>query len=502
MTEQSNHINDQKTASFDKSVSLNMALNIIRTLLSVVFPLITYPYVTRILGVDNFGKVSYSQSIINYFTLIAGLGISSYAIREGGVQRTNRESIDSFASQLFSMNLFFTLLAYGLLGVLLLFSAKVQNYRILLLILSLSMLFTTIGVDWINVIFEDYLYITVRSFLIQLLTIVLLFVFVKSKDDYYRYAFLTVSGNALIAISNFVYTRRYCKIKITTRINARQHIKPTLILFSNSIAVTVYSSVDSVMLGFFTDDYCVGIYAVAVRVYTILKQLVAAVYTVTVTRLTAFVARKDNDAYQSLLDTIINNIIVISIPIVIGMVCISKSVVTTLAGSEYQDSSFALSILSLTISFSVLGGAIAYCVNLPHKKEKNNLISTVIGAVENFLLNIWAIPHLKVAGAAYTTLISETTVFIILFFSIKSYWHLFDKKSIFKNVIKCLVSCIPFVILVRLYLFWIPENSFVYLICSLTTIIILYLVTNLLLRNKYLFNLIKDVTNRIKRNCK
>ena len=184
----------------EKNIHVNMILNIMRTLLQVVFPLISYPYATRVLQVENYGKVSFSQSIISYIALLAALGISAYAIREGGIYKHNPEKINLFASEVFTINVISTGFSYLCLIVIILLSSKLLQNANLLLLLSITVMLTTLSVDWINVIYEDYLFITVRSFVIQCVTLLLLFVFVKKPEDYVRYAALQVLNSGMIAI--------------------------------------------------------------------------------------------------------------------------------------------------------------------------------------------------------------------------------------------------------------------------------------------------------------
>ena len=172
----------------NRSLKKNAALNVIKSALSVIFPLITYPYAFRILGASNIGKVDYSLSIVSYFTSIAALGVSSYAVRECSKVRDNRKEINTLASQLFTINVFSTLAAYLALFVIVLAVPKFHPYSVLIGILSISIIFTTLGIDWINTVYEDFLFITLRSIAAHIISLFLLFIIVRNKGDYYQYA--------------------------------------------------------------------------------------------------------------------------------------------------------------------------------------------------------------------------------------------------------------------------------------------------------------------------
>ena len=480
------------------NIRKNMLLNMLRTFISIAFPLITYPYATRILQVENYGKVVYSNSIVSYFLLIASLGIATYAVREGAIYRKSRDNFNKFASELFSINLLSTLFSYVLFFLIFHFIYKVDNNLVLLDIFSLSIIFTTLSVDWINIIYEDYLYITIRSIAVQILFLVLLFIFVKNPNHFYRYAVLQVMNTGIIAFLNLNYIRKYCNLRITSKLNIKEHLKPIMILFSNSLAVSIYLNIDNVLLGIMKGEYFVGIYSVAVKIYTILKQIVAAIYTVTVTRLTEYASSKKFREFEILLNDVINNIILISIPITFGIILTSKSIIHLLAGKSYSAAYWPMNILVLTVFFAIIGGALAYCVNLPFKREAKNLKSTIISAAINLLLNLIFIPMWGASGAAFTTLVSEFSVCIILLFGMKDLWKHFDIKSIGNNFIKCIIASvlmIPINIVISLF---VDNSSILYLLLIIPICILEYFLACYLLKNRVFINLLNSIKIKIK----
>ena len=159
-----------------KSFKINALLNSIKKCLSLLFPLVTYPYVLRVIGSTEFGKINFSNSIIGYVMLFASFGISSYAVREGARIRDNKERINEFISDLFTFNLISTILSLAVFFLLIFFNTKLFEYRDILLIQSLSIVLTALGVDWVNTIYEDYLYITIRYIVIQILAIALILI--------------------------------------------------------------------------------------------------------------------------------------------------------------------------------------------------------------------------------------------------------------------------------------------------------------------------------------
>lgn len=481
----------------NKSVKLNAVLNIIKSLLSVIFPLITYPYATRVLGVDNLGKVNYTASIITYFSLIAAFGVTTYAIREGSKVRDNKKEFNKLSSEVFFVNIISTIISYILLIILLTFSYKLQEYRLLILLQSATIIFTTFSVDWINTIFEDYFYITIRGIITNILSLIVLFIFVKTSEDYYIYALLTVITNAVICITNLLYCRKYVDISFTPSMKIGHHVRKMSVFFINAIAVSIYVSIDTTMLGWMIGDYSVGIYSVAVKIYSIMKVVLCAVYSVALPRLSYYISQNSKNEYKDLISKVISAITILLLPMAVGLFILSKDIVLIISGSSYSDAYRTLGILSVALVFAIFGGVVTQCINISLGKEKINVQATIISAVENILLNLIFIPWLKQDGAAITTAISEFTVLIYCLIRFGSAIQLIDKKSVIRNLLHSVYGILVVIgsgLLVRSLKF----NSWPTIIATLLISMILYLLILIIIKNE----LVTDVLQKAKKRCK
>ena len=190
------------------NLKLNALLNTISSAMSIVFPLITYPYATRVLQATNLGKVNFASTTISYFSLIAVLGMTQYASREGVQYRTNRKDLNQFSSEIFTLSIFTSLGSLGLLIICYLCVPKLHSYTLLLIIYSTTILFGTVGLNWLYALEEDYLYTASRSILIQFISLILLFILVKGKGDFYQYAALNAFSNVGANIFNLVYSKK------------------------------------------------------------------------------------------------------------------------------------------------------------------------------------------------------------------------------------------------------------------------------------------------------
>ena len=482
-----------------KSIAVNAVLNGSKTIITILFPLIIFPYVTRVLSVDNLGKVSYAQSIISYFALIAGLGINTYAVREGAKIRDNKIELRKFSNQVFTISLVSTIISYILLIALLLSMRLFDEYSSLLLILASSIIFTTIGIEWMNSIFEDYLYITIRTLIVQILHLVLVFILIKEKDDYTKYASLIALSQILIGTSNFFYCRRYCRVSLTKHMNISKHIKPMLILFANTVAVTLYCNADSTMLGLMTSDYYVGIYAVAVKVFSMVRSLLAALLLVSIPRLSFYIGEKNKEKAKKLVSSITQSMVLLLFPAVVGLICLAKPIILLLSGNEYIEAIMTLRILSIALGFAIIGGIVTNCINIPTGREKANLEGTVIAALINIVLNIFVLPKWKQNGAAVTTVIAELVVIVYCVIKNKDIYSYFEWKAILKSLLHASIGCM-FIVLTTVIVNYCIDNMII--ACALTLIIsvISYAIFLLVIKDQMATRTVEKLVNKLNKH--
>lgn len=468
----------------NKSLKINALLSIINSFLTMGFSLLTYPYVARVLQADNLGKVNYANSIVSYFTLIATLGFSTYAVREGSRFRENNEKINRFSSEIFTLNLCTVVIAYVLLIISIFMVSKLKPFMGLVLLQSITIFSTWISLNWINVIYEDYLSITLRSIAIRVISFILLFLLVKDSNDYYIYESIIVLSTLVVDLLNHIYIHKYIKVKIVKHINYKKHLLPVMVFFSNTIAVNIYLNSDITMLGWISGSNAVGYYSVAVRVYSAIKTIVATVYNTAIPRMSLYANYDDKTNFNELLNQIINIIIFITIPATVMLFATSKYIIYIIAGKSFEIASQPLKILSLAFLFAVLGGALAYCVYVPLKMEKNILYATLIAAIENVILNVVLIPSYGISGTAIATLLAEFTVFVILSISIlKQNKEIFDMRNIIINLVKTgigvlLIIITKYFIGILLLDNWIIEMFLFYIFAS-----VIFIISELVLKN-------------------
>ncbi len=426
-----------------KSLGVNALLNGLRSALNLIFPLITFPYVSRVLSVDGMGIYNFSNTYVNYFVLIAGLGVATYAVREGAKYRDNKEQISEFASQIFTINMVSTLIAYLLLiGSLLIFS-NLRNYVTCILVFSLQLFFTTIGTEWLYTIYEEYQYITIRSIVFKIISIVLLFLLVHSSNDYLWYAAITVFAGVGSNILNYIHAKSFCKIKFVRDTNWKYHLKPILVIFASAVAVTLYISSDTTILGLLKDNYAVGIYGVAVKIYTIVSGLISGLLVVTIPRLAMLIGKRRVKEYSHVLQEVINSVSILGLPAAVGLVMLSKEVILIIAGKKYLDGTLSLQIITWALIFSNYSTIFNQCVLIPLKRESKTLRNTVITGLVNVGLNFIFIPLWSYDGTALSTVIAEFMVMVMNGWSARDYvGPILKSKRTFKSILDSIVGCL------------------------------------------------------------
>lgn len=476
-----------------KSLKLNAVLNIVKQLCQVLFPLISIPYITRVLQPENYGKYNYGNSIVSYFVLIAALGITTYSMREGVAYRNDSDQFSQFASEIFSINVISTLFSYGLLSLVLLIPAM-EPYRRLIAIQSIVILLTTLGTDWINTIYEDFLYITIRYIVFQIISICLMFLFVRKPDDYLIYAAIVVGSSAGANLLNFFHVRKYARVRFTCHIDWNRHLPPIFVFFANILAISIYVNSDITMLGLMKGDVEVGIYTLASKIYSIIKQILNAVIIVTVPRLSLLIKQDNRLQFDRLALRVQKMLIMMVFPATVGVAFLSSEIMELIGGTDYMEGSTTLALLSGAIAFSLLATFYTSCIMIPLKLERYVLITTILAAAVNISLNIVFIPYLGTNGAAITTLISEALVcFIGGYYTLKS-----GKTKIeFSFIMKVLVGSL-FIVIICTFMKFFELNVFYRTFFTVWFSVAVYFLVEMLIRNQFLIDESKSLLMNLK----
>lgn len=402
----------------DKKLFVNAILNLIKTISTIVFPLFTFPYVLRVLTPEYMGRVNFASSYVAYFSLVASLGITTYAVRECSAVRGDIKKLEKTASQIFSINICSMVVAYCALFLSLAIFRKTDSYRLIIIIFSSSTFFSIIGADWINSVFEDFRYITIRTIVFQCISLLLLFILVKGPNDYIVYVGITTFSSCGANILNSVYRRNYCKIRLISsfkNMEWKKHFPAISGLFVMLLVQMIFCSTDITILGIMRSDYEVGLYGTAVTIYNYLNQILASFLWVVLPSLSNLFASQNYQEINLLLKKSTQLVIGLGLPCITGCFILSDEIVTAAGGVAYKDASLFLKILMIGLFFSLIGGnIIGNLILIPSKREKYFLQACIVAAIINIVLNLLFVEKYGATAASITTLISHIVIFVML----------------------------------------------------------------------------------------
>ena len=394
------------------SLGLNFLMNIILTVSGFIFPLITFPYVSRVLLAEGNGKIQLAVSFVAYFTMLSQLGIPTYGIRACAAVRDDKQALSRTVHELAMIQGVSTLLSCGLLALCIAFLPRIAGERALYTVTGLSVFLGAVGMEWLFKAMEQYTYITLRSLAMKVISVVAMFLLVRGEGDYVIYAGISVLASAGSNLLNLTQLRKYIYLKPVGGYQLRRHIRPVLVLFAYVCATTVYTNLDSVMLGFMTSDAQVGYYSVAVKLKNILVSVVTALGAVLLPRVSYYYEQGDLDAFWQMAVKAFRVVLLMALPFTAYFMLFAGSSIFFLSGDTYGPSVLPMIIIMPTLICIGLTSVTGVQILIPTKREHHTLIASVLGGIVDVILNAILIPPMGAAGAAVGTLVAELIVLV------------------------------------------------------------------------------------------
>lgn len=394
------------------SIRYNFIMNFLLTASSILFPLITFPYVSRVLQVEGTGKVAFATSIITYFTMISMLGIPTYGIRAVARVRQDSRALKQVVHELLVINLVMCAFSYVLFAVCLLLIPQMAAQKTLMVVCSSAILLNSLGMNWFFQGMEDYTWITLASIVFKVISVITMVLFVRSPDDYIWYGVMTVLSSYGSGIVNLFRLPRYITDE-KVEYHYIRHLRPILIFFAMSVATTIYTHLDTAMLGLMKGDYEVGLYNAGIKVKTLLVSLITSLGTVLLPRLSAYIAQGEKKEFLRIVSKAISFVLLFSVPVCVYCIVYTPDILVLLSGKSYLPATACMQILMPTIILVGLSNLTGIQILVPLNREKQVLTSVASGAVLDFVLNLLLIPYAGAAGASIGTLSAEILVLAV-----------------------------------------------------------------------------------------
>lgn len=424
----------------------NLLYNVGYQILVIILPLITAPYVSRVLGSHNVGVYSYTQAFANYFYLFTMLGVNNYGNRTIAAVRDDQYKLSKTFWEIFSFQFLLGLIiSFGYFIYCLYF---IRTDKIIYLMQFFYVVSGVFDVNWLCFGLEKFKFTTIRSTTIRIGIAVSTFMFVKSQNDLAVYTFILSGGNLLAVIAIWPFIKKHVDFVRPTIKGILIHLKPNLLLFWPVIAVSLYNIMDKLMLGAMSTKEEVGFYTYAERITQIPNTLILALDSVIMPRMSNLLAKKNSDTAFFLMDNVMMFAMLMAAAMSFGLAAIGPYFAPWFYGQEFVRCGLFIVMLSPIIIFKGWAGALRTQYLIPAKKDRIYIISLTSGAIVNLIINFILIPKIEGIGAVIGTVVAELTVCIIQFFMVRKEIHVVEYVKNGLNF--CLIGFIMYVVIYRI----------------------------------------------------
>lgn len=475
------------------SIKKNFLYNSAYQLLLFIIPMITTPYVSRVLGSEGVGIYSFNNSIAYYFVIFTMLGLNNYGNREIARSRDDKEELSKSFFSIYSLQLICGIITNTLY---LLYSLFISKNFILSISIWPFVLSAVFDINWFFFGIENFKFTVIRNVVIKILTTIAILLFVNDSNDVMIYCFILSFGMLTSNLLLWTVLGKYVDIYIPKWDEIKIHIRPNLLLFVTVISVSLFKIMDKIMLGVMTTSTEVGLYESAEKIISIPSAFILSLGTVMLPRMSNVVAKNDKSKSLELINNSIIFAMFLSTSFGFGLMGISKEFVPIFFGEGFEKCIYLLWILLPSSIFIAFANVIRTQYLLPNGDDRTYVISAIIGAIINLIINYILIPDFGSIGAALGTLVSEASV---CFYQTKN-----AKKALPIN--KYMTESISFIISGVLMFFALINLNFNISNVSLMILKIIIggflyiflLILLLLLFNKKLLSKFKDYWTRIR----
>ncbi len=471
-------------------VKKNFGYNLILTMGNYIFPLLTYPYVSRVLGVSNIGVVNYIDGIIDYCILFCALGVGSLGVREIAKVKEDQSKVNEVYSSLFSFNLILTLVGCGVLTYLSFCVEYFKDYKEFLWIGILKLFFYVFSTEWFFQGLSNFKFITTRSLLVRTLFTISIFIFVRTKEDVVIYYLLFVLMPVINAIINFIYSRKFVKFSISS-IHINTYLVAIISYGFYRILTSMYTTFNVVYLGSVTDVEQVGFFSTSTKVYFIIMSVFTAFTTVMVPKVSELLAKRDSKALSEISYKTFDVIFMVSVPMIVIFYVYAPLIINIIAGPGFEGAIVPFKIVMLLLLVIALEQVIIQQFLMAIKDSKCIVVLSSIGATVGILLNVIFTEKYGAIGSAISWTCSEISILIVSLFFFKKYFNLFLP---FRRLLISMGLSIPYILIC--YSFY-TEHITWHIFASMALCIIWFLVSNIYIyKNDILLDSIKSVSSK------
>lgn len=393
-------------------IKKNLFFSILLIVANYLFPFLTYPYVSRILGVANIGICNFTDSVINYFILFSMLGIDTLGVREVARNKGDRQALDKTFSNLFIVNMLLTSLMLVLLIVLTFTVKEFSEHKDLMFLGAFKLVFNSLLVEWLYKGLEEFKLISLRSIAVKTLYVAGVFLLVRERDDIWIYYMLSCAMVVANALVNIILSRSKVRVRFSG-LRLTSTFKSMLAIGLYAILTSMYTTFNVVFLGFAAGDTQVGLYTTATKLYAMVMALFTAFTGVMIPRMSNLVSEGEMDKFRSYFGKAVDVLFAFSFPIVIWMIGMAPDIVRLISGPEYGAAVTPMMIIAPLVFIIGYEQILVLQTLLPLGKDKVLLRNSAIGAFTGVCLNLLLVPTLMAVGSAVVWISSEVLILIL-----------------------------------------------------------------------------------------
>jgi len=466
------------------SVKNSVFYNVLLAISQVFFPLITFPYLARTLGPEHVGVLNFAESIAKYFVMLAALGIPIYGIREiAKVQNELKERTKIFA-EIFTINLICTLgLSFLFLGAVF-FIPQLNNEKVLFYWTIAYFFFQVFYLEWFFNGMNQFKFIAIRQFVIRFFFIIFVFILIKSQFDYVNYMRMQFGLSVLLAVINFNNLSKHISVNKETfsNLDLRKHIKPLLYIFLTIFSISIYFSLDTILLGFLANNESVGYYSTALKLNKLIIAVFGAVTVAIFPSLINLYHSQQIEKFRELIRQVFFVLVSLSFPAIVIFISCAKEIVHVLFSQNFDRSILPLQITAPLILIVSLSSIFGFQVLSALAKDRQILYSAIIGMSVSIVLSILLVPSLMEVGEAITILVTELSVSVSFIYFTKKYFKVGGLTNMF---LKQLVGALPYIVFVIIFKSIIADSIIVLTSISIISLIWFCIYHLFILKNSY-----------------
>jgi O-antigen/teichoic acid export membrane protein len=482
------------------SIKKNFFYNFLLTGSNLLFPLLTFPYLSRILGAEGLGICNFIMSYGQNYMIIAALGITVYGTREIAKVGDDKAKRSKLFFELLSIHLFFTFVLLAIYISSILLNADFKNYKDLALLGGSVILFNVFSIEWLFTGVNDFKYITIRSLFIRAFSIFAIFLLVKKREDFTIYFVIQVCTIFFTVLVDVYYARKFISSKIILTFKGIfSHIKPIFVLGIYIVLTSIYTILPTTLLGFLSTKSAVGYYFGANKIIRMIISVFSALIAVMIPKLNLILAEKGKEEYLLLVNKSLNIVVAFGIPITFFVFLLANPLVMLLAGRNFINSILVIQIMAPIILIVAFAQVFVLLILNVHRKDNSMVILSIIGMIISLLINLIFISHFAEKATAISQLVAEFSVTFISFFLAKRALDFdFPTKLFLIN----LVFVIPFAIITYLSFKFFKNNFLIIIVSSFFCGLYFIFYQLFILKDKFIIGLVEPYLIKCKKEVK